>query len=161
RNAPAACSSVSRERASRSSGSLPAHASLRKVSRFSGGCCNAACSSLSSCFHCSESIARPTAEFTIQPELGVAPVAPHRGRGHSEQFGRLLNTESAKKAHLDDLHLAGIETAQRVHRIVERDKIHTWVTGSTAAHDGDVVQGDVPHTSSALYVVAPSEVDQY
>src|SRR5205823_3026264 len=105
--------------------SLPAHASRRNASRSSGGRCKAACSSLSSCFHCSESIARPAAKFAIQPELGDAPVAPHcRGR-HFKHFGRLLYAESAKKAHLDDLHLSWIEAGQGVHRIIERDQIRS------------------------------------
>src|ERR1700680_1198876 len=122
RNPPNFCSSVSRERASRSSRSLPAQASRKKASRSSGGRCNAACSSLSSCFPCSESIAWSAAEFPIKPELGDAPVAPHRCGRHFEHFGRLFHTESAKKAHFDDLHLARIEPGQCVQGIVERDK---------------------------------------
>src|SRR6185437_7616883 len=110
RNSPASCSSVSSERASRSSPSLPADACRKKASRSSGGRCSAPCSSLSSCFHCSESIARPAAEFVVKPQLGDAPIAPHCGWRDFEYFRRLLNTEAAKKTHLDDLHFTRIET---------------------------------------------------
>src|SRR5689334_17231536 len=106
----AGCSNVSRERASRSSRSSPAHACRRKASRSSGERSITACSSLSSCFHCSASIARPASQFAVQPELGNAPVAPHGGGRHFKYFGRLLQAESAKKTHLNDLHFAGIET---------------------------------------------------
>src|ERR1035437_4545863 len=157
RNPSALCSRVNRERASRSSRSLPAHASRRKASRWLGGRCNAACNSLSSCFHCSESIARPAAEFAIKPELGYAPVAPHGGWRHFEYFGRLLNTESAKETHLDDLHLTRIETGQCIHCIIERHQ----ATSSIAGHDGDIVEGDMPDAAPALYVMATGTVDQY
>src|SRR6266404_6758298 len=157
RNPSAFCSNDSRERASRSSCSLPAHASRRKASRSAAGRCNAACSSLSSCFHCSESIARPAAEFAIKPELGDAPVAPHSGWRHFEHFGRFLHTQAAKEAHLDDLHLSWIETGQCIHSVIEGHQ----VAGSIAIHDGNVVQGNMLDTGSALYVMAPGMVDQY
>src|SRR5258708_7781990 len=128
RKASAFGSKVSRERASRSSRSSPAHACLRKASRSSGERSSTACSSLSSCFHRSESIACPAAQFAVQPELGDAPVAPHGGGRHFEYFGRLLHAESPKEAHLDDLHFARIETGQCVHRIIERHQVCGSIT---------------------------------
>src|SRR5579863_3274401 len=156
RNPSAWCSSVKRDRASRSSRSSPAHASRRKASRSSSGRCNAACSSLSSCFHCSESIAGPTVKFAIKPELGNAPVAPHGGWRHFEHFGSLLNTESAKKAHLDDLHLTRVETGECIHCIIQRHQI----AGSIGTYDRDLVERDVLHTSPALNVVTARMIYQ-
>src|SRR3984957_13507529 len=101
-------SNLSRERASRSSGSSPAHSRRRNASRSFGERCSAACRRLSSCPHRFESIACLAAQFAVKPKLGDAPVAPHGGGRHFEHFGRLLHAESAKKAHLNDLHLPWI-----------------------------------------------------
>ena len=47
---------------------------------------------------------------------------------------------------------------QCIHCIIERDKIHAWVAGSIAAHDGDIVEGDMLDAAPALYVVATGMV---
>src|SRR5258706_7751508 len=154
-------SNFSRERASLSSASSPVHACRRNASRFSGERSRTAWSSLSSCLHRSGSIAPSAAEFAVKPQLGDAPVASHRGRRYFENFGRLLYAESAKEAHLDDLHFARIETGQCVQGIIERDKITLFVRRPIAAHNSDLFQRDMRHTRPTFYVMAPGMVNQY
>src|SRR6266404_1164093 len=96
RKLPASCCEASSDRTSRSSGSSPAHACRKNASRSSGGRSSTDCSRLSTCFHRSESIAPPTAQFAVEPRFGGAPVAHHGDGRYFEHLGGLFHAESAK-----------------------------------------------------------------
>src|SRR5439155_11803457 len=144
-------SNVSRDRTSRSSASSPAHACSRNASRSSGGRSSTDCSSLSSCFHLSESIACPARQLAVEPNLGGAPLAPHGNRRYFEHFGRLFHAEAAKEAHFDDLHFTRIEPRQRVHGVIERHQVR----GPVAAHHSRLFQGDMLPSATAFNGMAP------
>src|SRR5437899_6258362 len=150
RKLPASCREASSDRTSRSSASSPAQARRKNSARSSGGRSNAACSSLSTCFHCSESIACPAGQFAIKPRFGGAPIAHHRDRRYLEHLRRLFHAESAKEAHFDDLHFAWIEPRQRVHRVIERHQVR----GPVAAYRGRLFQRHMLHAAPAFQVVA-------
>src|ERR1022692_2071404 len=123
RNLPASASTVSRERTSRSSAWSPAHARRRNESRSSGARSSTDCSMSSACFQRSESIGDHASQFAVEPEFGGPPVALHCDSRYFEHFGSLFHTESAKKAHFDNLHLAWIDPRQPVHCVVERHQV--------------------------------------
>src|ERR1035441_5959943 len=123
RNRCASSSNPSRERASRSSALSREQACRSNASRSSGGRARTACSKLSSCLHRSRFIASIPTQFPVQPDFGDAPVTPHGGGRDFKHFRRLLHTESAKKAHLNDLHFPWIETGQHVQRVIERHQV--------------------------------------
>src|SRR5271166_4839401 len=144
RKLPAACCDASNERISRSRTSSPAHACRRNASRSSGGRSSADCSRPSTCFQRSESIGRPARQFAVEPSLGGAPVAHHGDGRYFEHLSRLFHAESAKEAHLDDLHLARIEPRQRIHRGIECHQVR----GPVAAHHGCLFQRNMLHAAS-------------
>src|SRR5260370_29009767 len=123
RNRCVSSSNLSRERASHSSASSPEHVCRRNASRSLGGCARTAWSRLSSCLHRSLSTDSISTQFPVKPNFGDAPITPHGGGRDFEDFSRLLHTESAKEAHLNDLHFAWIEMGQRVHRVIERHQV--------------------------------------
>src|SRR5208337_283501 len=104
RKLPASCCDFSRERTSCSKASSPAHARRRNASRSSGGRSSTDCSRPSTCFHRSESIARPARQFAVEPCLGGAPVAHHGDGRYFEHLSRFFHAESAKETHFYDLH---------------------------------------------------------
>src|ERR1019366_5440915 len=157
RNPPACSSDVSRERTSRSSASSPAHACRRNASRSSGGRSSTDCNTPSTCFHRSESIGGPASQLAVEPCPGRTPVALHGDSRYFEHFGSLFHAESAKKAHFNNLHLAGIDPRQRVHGVVERHQIRALI----ATNDGGLFQGDVLNATPAFQVVTPRMVYQY
>src|SRR5258708_21162168 len=138
RNFPACSSDINRERTSRSSVRSPAHACRRNASRSSGARSITDCSTLSTCFHRSESISGPASQFTVEPGPGRSPVALHGDSRHFEHLGSLLHAASAKEAHFDNLHLAMIDPRERVHGGVELHQVRVLI----ATHDGCLFQGD-------------------
>src|SRR5271165_5950931 len=156
RKLPASCCDFSSERTSRSRASSPAHACRRNASRSPGGRSSTDCSRLSTCFHRSESIARPARQFAVEPGLGGAPVAHHGDGRYLEDLSRLFHAESTKEAHFYDLYLAGIEPRQSVHRGIQRDQVR----GPVAAHHGRLVQGNMLHAASPFQVLAPCVLNQ-
>src|SRR5881628_3983367 len=146
RKLAASCWEASSDRTSRSSASSPAQACRKNSARAAGGRSNAACSSLSTCFHWSEFIACLAAQFAVEPRLGGAPIAHHRDRRYLERLRRLFHAESAKEAHFDNLHFAWIEPRQRVHRVIERHQVR----GPGSAYHGRLFQGDMVHLAPAF-----------
>jgi probable HAF family extracellular repeat protein len=86
----------------------------------------------------------------VEPDSGGPPVALHRDGGHAEHFGRLFHAEPAEEAHFDHLHFAGIDTRQRVQGFIEGGETRILVS----AHDGCLVERDVPHATSSFQIVA-------
>src|ERR1035437_10217386 len=150
RKLPACCCEVSREQTSRSSTSSPAHACRKNPARSACGRSSTDCSRLSTRFHRSEAIAHPARQFAIEPGLGGAPVAHHGDGRDFEHLGRFFHVESAKEAHFDDLHFAGIEPRQRVHRVIERHHVR----GPVAAHHGRRLQAVA---GALVFHVAPRQ----
>src|SRR6266699_3509737 len=156
RNFPACSSDINRERTSRSSARSPPHACRRNASRSSGARSITDCSTLSTCFHRSESISGPASQFAVEPGPGRPPIALHGNSRYFEHLGSLFHAEPAKEAHFDNLHFARIDPRERVHGVVELHQIRVLA----AAHDGSFFQRDVLHAASAFQVVPPRMLHQ-
>src|SRR5579871_1023036 len=160
RNPPAASSEATSDRTSLSSASSPAQACRKNSARSTGGRSSAACSRSSTRLQRSDSIARrpsrPTGQFAVEPRPGGTPIAHHGDRRDFEHFRGLFHTESAKEAHFDYLHLAGILPRQRVHRVIQGYQVGSPIV----AHHGRFFQRYVLYIAPAFQIVAARMVHQ-
>ena len=62
-------------------------------------------------------------QFSIQPGLGKAPIAPHRANRHVENVRDFLEAETAEEAKLNHSAMARVQRLQRRQRIVQGHQI--------------------------------------
>src|SRR5437879_2439032 len=58
-------------------------------------------------------------EGTVQPGLGVSPVAVGGGSGDAQHVGRFLDRQPAEVAQLDQFRLPGVLSGQLLQRLIE------------------------------------------